>query len=35
VPGVLGGEPFTDEDVAEVTAAAGALYFDAIPIRIR
>jgi hypothetical protein len=35
VPGVLGGEPFTDEDVAEVTAAARALYFDTIAIRIR
>lgn len=35
MPGVLGGEQFTDEDMAEMTAAASALYFDAIAIRIR
>src|SRR5207247_6819945 len=34
VPRVLGCEPLTDKDVAEMAGASGALNFDATPIRI-
>jgi hypothetical protein len=35
MPRVLCGKPLADEHMAEVSAAGGALYFDAIAIRIR
>ena len=34
MPRVLGCEPLTDKDVAEMAGASGALNFDATPIRI-
>src|SRR4029077_17681533 len=35
VPGVLRREPFTDEDMAQVSTAGGALDLDAMTIRVR